>query len=74
MAFKQREESELIRVKVLFPDGSFESLKVTLKEFKEMSCDFYNPKYYYKGGKGYPFPDEESEWECLKGSFVVIEP
>ena len=72
MAFKKRqEEDELISVKIIFKDGSFELLKVTLEEFEEMSADFYQPKYYYKNGKGYPFPDE-SEWECLIRGFVVL--
>ena len=74
MAFKERNESELISVKIIFPDGSFEILKVTLEEFVEMSADFYQPKYYYKQGKGYPFPEMEEGWEILKGSFIVLEP
>ena len=73
MSFKQREESELIQIKVIDEDGSFEYLKVTLEEFKELSCDFYQPKYYFKNGKGYPFPEEESEWSCLLGSFITLE-
>ena len=73
MAFKERNESELIQVKVVDTDGSFEVLKVSLEEFVEMSADFYKPKYYYKQGKGYPFPDDESEWGILQGSFVLLE-
>ena len=72
MAFKERDESELIQVKVIDEDGSFEYIKVTLKEFEELSCDFYKPKYYYKHGKGYPFPDG-ADWEILKGSFICLE-
>lgn len=73
MAFKQRNDELLIRVKVVDEDGSFELLKVTLEEFKELSVDFYQPKYYYKQGKGYPFPEEEEEWYVLKGGFVILE-
>lgn len=73
MAFKERNEGETISVKVVDTDGSFEYLKVTLEEFIEMSCDFYKPKSYYKDGKGYPFPSDESEWDCLKGCFVLLE-
>ena len=72
MAFKKRDESELIQIKVVDTDGSFELLKVTLEEFKELSVDFYQPRYFYKNGKGYPFPDE-SEWELLKGSYIILE-
>lgn len=72
MAFKQREESELIKVKIIDEDGSFELLKVTLEEFEEMSADFYQPKYYYKDGKGYPFPENIEDWGCLKGSFIML--
>ena len=72
MAFKQREESELIQVKVVDTDGSFEYLKVSLEEFEEMSADFYQPKSYFKDGKGYPFPEDEREWSCLKGSFITL--
>ena len=72
MAFKQREESELIQVKVVDPDGSFEVLKVTLEEFIELSVNFYQPKNYFKGGKGYPFPPNEEDWGCLKGSFITL--
>ena len=74
MAFKTRQkEDELIRVKIIDTDGSFEVLKVTLKEFIELSVDFYQPKNFYKNGKGYPFPSDEENWGCLKGSFVVLE-
>ena len=73
MAFKKRQEEDLIQVKILDKDdGSFEVIKVTLEEFVEMSCDFFAPKYFYKNGKGYPFPDE-SEWEVLKGCFLILE-
>ena len=73
MAFKKRNENELIRVKVVDEDGSFELLKVTLEEFIKMSADFYQPKSFYKDGKGYPFPEREEEWECLKGGFIILE-
>lgn len=75
MAFKQRrDDKELIRVKVIDEeDGSFELLRVTLEEFKTISSDFFQPKYFYKGGKGYPFPDNENEWDCLLGSFIILE-
>ena len=73
MAFKKRDESELIQVKVIDTDGSFELLKVTLEEFVEMSADFYQPKHYYKKGKGYPFPENIEDWEILKGSFICLE-
>lgn len=73
MAFKKRDEESLIQVKVVDQDGSFELIKVSLEEFKEMSVHFFQPKYYYKGGKGYPFPDEENEWESLLGSFLILE-
>ena len=73
MAFKTRQkEDELIRVKIVDTDGIFEVLKVTLEEFIEFSVNFYAPKYYYKNGKGYPFPDG-ADWEILKGSFICLE-
>ena len=73
MAFKKRDESELIQIKVVDTDGSFELLKCTLEEFKELSVDFYQPKSYYKNGKGYPFPNDEVDWELLKGSYIILE-
>lgn len=72
MAFKQRDENT-IRIKVVFDDGSFEIINVTLDEFKVMSADFYKPKSYFKNGKGYPFPEEEEDWGCLEGSFICLE-
>ena len=73
MAFKKRqEEDELIQIKIIFKDDSFEYIKVTLEEFVELATEKYmEPKSYYKNGKGYPFPDE-SEWECLIRGFVVL--
>lgn len=73
MAFKKRqEEDELIKVKIIFKDGSFELVRVTLEEFVALATEKYmEPKSYYKNGKGYPFPDE-SEWECLIRGFVVL--
>ena len=75
MAFKKRqEENELIKVKIIFKDGSFELVRVTLEEFVELATEEYmEPKYFYKNGKGYPFPENESEWECLKGSYIILE-
>ena len=75
MAFKkrQKEESELIRVKIIFKDGSFEYLRVSMEEFVALATEEYmEPKSYFKEGKGYPFPDE-SEWECLLGGFIVLQ-
>ena len=73
MAFKKREEDELIKIKIVDTDGSFEIIKVTIEEFKELSADFYQPKYFYKNGKGYTFPEREEEWDRLQGSFICLE-
>ena len=72
MAFKKKQEEDLIQVKIIFKDGSFEVIKVSLEEFVALATEKYmEPKSYYKDGKGYPFPDE-SEWECLIRGFVVL--
>ena len=75
MAFKTRQdESELIRVKIIFDDGSFELLRVSLEEFVALATEKYRePRSYFKGGKGYPFPHNEEEWEELIGGFVVLQ-
>ena len=74
MAFKTRQkEDELIKVKIIFDDGSFELVRVTLEEFVALATEKYmEPRSYFKGGKGYPFPDEE-DWEELIGGFVVLQ-